>query len=152
MFEWITKPEAWVALATLIALEVVLGVDNIIFISILAGKLPEHQRAKARQPPHGIDAVQDAQVIAIRRLRGGLGPAGGKGEGVCMAYPLEISPPDARIEVDGRAPDVSATALLLDAGSHTLVAHAPGHRAESRRVIALTGEHARITLHLTPIP
>jgi Fur family ferric uptake transcriptional regulator len=38
-------------------------------------------------PPHGIDAVQDAQKRRLRRLRGGLGPAGGKGEGVCMAYP-----------------------------------------------------------------
>jgi predicted tellurium resistance membrane protein TerC len=49
MFEWLASPEAWMALGTLIALEVVLGVDNIIFISILAGKLPEHQRATARQ-------------------------------------------------------------------------------------------------------
>ncbi|MDN7125228.1 TerC family protein [Pseudidiomarina terrestris] len=49
MFEWIFLPEAWVALATLTALEVVLGIDNIIFISILVGRLPEHQRQKARQ-------------------------------------------------------------------------------------------------------
>ena len=49
MFEWIASPEAWVALATLVALEIVLGIDNIIFISILVGRLPEHQRNKARQ-------------------------------------------------------------------------------------------------------
>ncbi|WP_417691123.1 TerC family protein [Pseudidiomarina sp.] len=49
MFEWIFLPEAWIALATLTALEVVLGIDNIIFISILVGRLPEHQRQKARQ-------------------------------------------------------------------------------------------------------
>jgi predicted tellurium resistance membrane protein TerC len=49
MFEWIASPEAWVALATLMALEIVLGIDNIIFISILVGRLPEKQRAKARQ-------------------------------------------------------------------------------------------------------
>lgn len=49
MFEWIASPEAWVALVTLIALEVVLGIDNIIFISILVGRLPEQQRNKARQ-------------------------------------------------------------------------------------------------------
>ena len=42
-------PAAWVALATLIAMEVVLGIDNLIFISILTNKLPEHQRARARQ-------------------------------------------------------------------------------------------------------
>jgi predicted tellurium resistance membrane protein TerC len=49
MFEWIASPEAWVALATLMALEIVLGIDNIIFISILVGRLPEKQRAKARK-------------------------------------------------------------------------------------------------------
>lgn len=41
-------PNAWIALVTLTALEIVLGVDNIIFISILCGRLPEHQRARAR--------------------------------------------------------------------------------------------------------
>lgn len=46
--EWLTDPHAWLALATLTALEIVLGVDNIIFISILCGRLPEHQRARAR--------------------------------------------------------------------------------------------------------
>lgn len=46
--EWIASPEAWMALATLTLLEIVLGIDNIIFISILVGRLPEHQRARAR--------------------------------------------------------------------------------------------------------
>ncbi len=45
--EWLFNPEAWIALATLTALEVVLGIDNIVFISILAGKLPEEKRAFA---------------------------------------------------------------------------------------------------------
>ena len=48
MFEWIYSPEAWIALATLTALEIVLGIDNIIFISILVGRLPPHQRAMGR--------------------------------------------------------------------------------------------------------
>lgn len=47
--EWLASPEAWIALATLTALELVLGVDNIIFISILAGKLPPEQQDKARR-------------------------------------------------------------------------------------------------------
>ena len=47
--DWLTDPKAWVALATLTVLEIVLGVDNIVFISILSGKLPEAQRAKARR-------------------------------------------------------------------------------------------------------
>ena len=46
--DWMTDPETWMALATLTALEIVLGIDNIIFIAILAGKLPEHQRERAR--------------------------------------------------------------------------------------------------------
>jgi predicted tellurium resistance membrane protein TerC len=48
LFEWLTDPEAWIALFTLTALEIVLGVDNIIFISILVGRLPEAQRQRAR--------------------------------------------------------------------------------------------------------
>ncbi|MFC1742464.1 TerC family protein [Candidatus Riflebacteria bacterium] len=46
--EILTDPQAWIALLTLTALEIVLGVDNIIFISILCGKLPEEQREKGR--------------------------------------------------------------------------------------------------------
>lgn len=46
--DWLTNPEAWIALVTLTALEIVLGIDNIIFITILVGRLPEHQRARAR--------------------------------------------------------------------------------------------------------
>jgi len=46
--EWMTEPQAWVALVTLTALEIVLGIDNIIFISVLTGRLPEHQRQKGR--------------------------------------------------------------------------------------------------------
>ncbi|MFN2426288.1 MAG: TerC family protein [Candidatus Binatia bacterium] len=47
--EWISQPDAWIALLTLTALEIVLGVDNVVFLSILAGKLPPNERARARQ-------------------------------------------------------------------------------------------------------
>jgi predicted tellurium resistance membrane protein TerC len=46
---WLTDPQAWIAFATLTALEIILGVDNVVFISILAGKLPPETRNKARQ-------------------------------------------------------------------------------------------------------
>lgn len=46
--EWLSDPQIWVALATLTALEIVLGIDNVIFIAILAGKLPAHQQQQAR--------------------------------------------------------------------------------------------------------
>jgi predicted tellurium resistance membrane protein TerC len=47
--EFLSNPEIWISLITLSVLEIVLGIDNIIFISILAGKLPENQQKKARQ-------------------------------------------------------------------------------------------------------
>jgi predicted tellurium resistance membrane protein TerC len=46
--EWLTDPDAWIGLLTLTVLELVLGIDNVVFISILSGKLPAHQRKKAR--------------------------------------------------------------------------------------------------------
>ncbi len=46
--EWLFDPQSWVALATLTALEIVLGIDNIIFISVLVGRLPEGRRQRAR--------------------------------------------------------------------------------------------------------
>ena len=48
MFEWLVDPEAWISLLTLTALEIVLGIDNIIFISILVGRLPANQRQSGR--------------------------------------------------------------------------------------------------------
>src|SRR3712207_5376018 len=47
--DWLTDPQIWIALATLTFLEIVLGVDNIIFISILSGKLPADQQPRARR-------------------------------------------------------------------------------------------------------
>jgi len=54
MFEWLTSPEAWIALGTLTALEIVLGIDNIIFISILVSRLPENQRNLGRRVGLGL--------------------------------------------------------------------------------------------------
>jgi predicted tellurium resistance membrane protein TerC len=48
MMEWLSDPQAWIALGTLTALEIVLGIDNILFISVLVGRLPEHKRQRAR--------------------------------------------------------------------------------------------------------
>ena len=47
--EWFTDPQIWMALLTLTALEIVLGIDNIIFITIIAGRLPVSQQARGRQ-------------------------------------------------------------------------------------------------------
>jgi predicted tellurium resistance membrane protein TerC len=57
MFEWLASPEAWIALGTLTALEIVLGIDNIIFISILVGRLPRKQRGLARRTGLGLAMI-----------------------------------------------------------------------------------------------
>jgi predicted tellurium resistance membrane protein TerC len=55
--EWLTQPETWISLLTLTVMEIVLGIDNIVFISILAEKLPESQQARARQVGLGLALV-----------------------------------------------------------------------------------------------
>ena len=49
MIELLTSPEAWAALLTLTALEIVLGIDNVIFISVIVSRIPEPQATRARQ-------------------------------------------------------------------------------------------------------
>lgn len=66
MFEWITDPQAWIALATLTALEIVLGIDNIIFISILVGRLPEAQRQRARKL--GLSLAMGTRIMLLLSL------------------------------------------------------------------------------------
>ncbi len=61
--EWMTNPEIWVALLTLTLLEIVLGIDNIIFISILSGKLPMEQQVKARKT--GLAAALVTRVLLL---------------------------------------------------------------------------------------
>jgi predicted tellurium resistance membrane protein TerC len=63
-FVWLQDPTAWVALLTLVVLEVVLGIDNLIFISILTNKLPEHQRARARRLGIGAALIMRLALLA----------------------------------------------------------------------------------------
>ncbi|MBF0377210.1 MAG: TerC family protein [Desulfamplus sp.] len=63
MFEWIFSVEAWIALATLTALEIVLGIDNIIFISILVGRLPEKERNLGRTV--GLSLAMGTRLILL---------------------------------------------------------------------------------------
>jgi predicted tellurium resistance membrane protein TerC len=64
--EWIGSPEAWVALATLTALEIVLGIDNIIFISILSGRVAPERRARARTV--GLAAAMLSRILLLLSL------------------------------------------------------------------------------------
>jgi len=63
-FSFVSSPEGWVALATLIAMEVVLGIDNLIFISILSNKLPEADRTRARRLGIGAALVMRLVLLA----------------------------------------------------------------------------------------
>lgn len=65
--DWLLSPEVWVALATLTLLEVVLGIDNVIFISILCGKLPESQRRRARNI--GLSLALITRVLLLLGLK-----------------------------------------------------------------------------------
>jgi predicted tellurium resistance membrane protein TerC len=64
MFEWIASPEAWIALGTLVVLEIVLGIDNIIFISILVGRLPPEKRQLGRQFGLGLAMLTRLLLLA----------------------------------------------------------------------------------------
>ena len=64
--EWLSSPEAWVALATLTFLEIVLGIDNIIFIAILVGRLPPEQRKRGRII--GLGLAMGARILLLLAL------------------------------------------------------------------------------------
>ena len=64
--EWLSDPQTWIAFLTLVALELVLGVDNVIFISILAGKLPHSQQSKARKT--GIAMAVISRILLLFSL------------------------------------------------------------------------------------
>jgi predicted tellurium resistance membrane protein TerC len=66
MFDWLADPNAWIALATLTALEIVLGVDNIIFISILVGRLPPEKRDLARRL--GLSLAMGTRILLLLSL------------------------------------------------------------------------------------
>lgn len=65
-FSWISQPEAWIAFLTLVSLELVLGVDNVIFISILAGKLPQQDQQRARNT--GIALAVITRILLLLSL------------------------------------------------------------------------------------
>jgi predicted tellurium resistance membrane protein TerC len=94
MTEWLSDPAAWAALATLTAVEIVLGVDNIVFISILVGRLPPGQRRRARIA--GLAVAMAMRILLLFALTWVLG----------LSAPL--------FEVLGRP--VSGRALILVAG------------------------------------
>ncbi len=74
--EWLTNPETWISLITLTVLEIVLGIDNIVFISILTGKLPEEKQEKARKTGLALAMITRVLLLLsiswVMRLTGSL--------------------------------------------------------------------------------
>jgi len=63
-FDWVTNPEIWLSLVTLSALEIVLGIDNLVFIAILTGRLPAHQRALGRKVGLALALITRLMLLA----------------------------------------------------------------------------------------
>ncbi len=68
--EWLADPQVWIALVTLTALEIVLGVDNIIFIAILANRLPPEQQAHGRQVGLAMAFSTFIEMLKLRIRKG----------------------------------------------------------------------------------
>jgi len=93
--DWITNPEGWIALVTLVALELVLGVDNVIFISILTGKLPAPQRPKARTT--GIALAVITRILLLLSLSWIIGLT----EPLITVFHFEVSGKDLILIIGG---------------------------------------------------
>ena len=98
--EWLTDPQIWIAFGTLTALEIVLGIDNIVFISILSGKLPEHQQGRARTL--GLGLAMGTRIVLL----------------LALAWVIGLTEP--LFEVVGK--EISGRDMILVAGGLFLVA------------------------------
>ncbi len=97
--EWLSTPEAWISLLTLTILEIVLGIDNIIFISILAGKLPEGQQKKARQMGLGLAMITRVLLLlSLTWIMTLTAPLFSAGHWIGMTDPAWIE----KLEISGR--------------------------------------------------
>ena len=124
-FEWTAYPEAWVALLTLTVLELVLGVDNIIFISILAGKLPEGQRERARFTGLALAMISRILLLLsiswIIRLKDPLFPAMAETAGL-FSFLGSISGRDLILIIGGL--------FLIGKSTHEIHEKLEGHEAD----------------------
>jgi predicted tellurium resistance membrane protein TerC len=120
--EWFSDPQAWIGLLTLTLLEIVLGIDNVIFISILSGKLPVEQQRKARQIGLGL-----AMLMRILLL-------------LSLSWIIGLTHPFATLfgfDVTGRAIILIGGGLFLIAKStHEIHHKLEGDEAEGRRLAA----------------
>ena len=94
-FSWISSADGWIALATLTVLEIVLGIDNIVFISILAGKLRPEARARARTL--GLSAAMATRILLLLSIAWVMGLT----QPLFTAFDVEISGRDLILIVGG---------------------------------------------------
>lgn len=128
--DWLTNPEIWVSLLTLTVLEIILGIDNIVFISILAGKLPPEQQAKARQT--GLSLALITRVLLLCGL----------------AWMVKLTSPLFHIPAFGLLPEphsVSGRDLILLCGGLFLLWKSTREIHEK-----LEGEDGAVTSRLLP--
>jgi predicted tellurium resistance membrane protein TerC len=132
--EWLSDPNAWIGLLTLTVLELVLGIDNIVFISILSGKLPAHQQKKARLI--GLSLAMLMRILLLLSITWVMG----------LTRPLFTI---ASFQVTGRAIILVAGGLfLLMKSTHEIHDHMEGedeHR-EARAVASLFAVLVQISL------
>ena len=127
---WLTQPDAWVSLVTLTALEIVLGIDNVIFISILAGKLPADQQERARKL--GLLAALVTRILLLLGLTWVMG----------LTKPWFTIPP---LPLMKEAMPISGRDLILIVGGLFLIFKSVKEVHEK-----LEGEHGEATARVAP--
>jgi len=130
--EWINQPETWVALITLIALELVLGIDNIIFISILAGKLPAHQQRKGRMT--GVAMAVITRILLLLSISWVIGLT----KPLFNIFSLDISGRDLILLIGG----------LFLLGKATLEIHHKLEGVEGQRSVKVAGSFTSVIIQI----
>ncbi|MEQ2007937.1 MAG: TerC family protein [Limisphaerales bacterium] len=125
--EWISEPQIWVSLVTLTLLEIVLGIDNLIFISILSGKLPAEQQARARKV--GLSLALITRILLLCSL----------------AWIVKLDKPFWQARIFSWDLAVSGKDLILILGGLFLIAKSTKEIHEK-----LEGEDGSVTNHLAP--
>ncbi|GAA4511953.1 TerC family protein [Nonomuraea ferruginea] len=134
MLDWVSNPEIWIGFLTLVTLEIVLGIDNIIFISILAGKLPPEQRDRAR-----VLGLAAALVMRLLLL-------------LALSWVVRLTAPLFEVfghEISGRDLILLLGGLFLLAKSVTEISHTmdgPGKDGKSAAVVSFTSVIVQIML------
>ena len=123
MLDWVTDPQIWIGFFTLVALEIVLGIDNIIFISILAGKLPPEQRDRARVM--GLGAALISRLLLL----------------LALSWVVRLTAPLFEVfgyEISGRDLILLLGGLFLLAKSVTEIGHSMELKEEDGKTRAVT--------------